>query len=415
VRWLLAILGALAAALIVGVFLNNHPGEFILTLGQTTLQASFAFFMAALLFLSTLLALLLIMLLGVINLPKNFRRWLHHRHSRLAETFLSQGLLSAASGDWRKAESAFRKGASYSRKPMLNYLHAAKAAQQQGRLPQRDQYLRLAQEQATDATVMVGLTQAELQLQQQNTEQAYATLKELRGHGASRDQTSLLMLQAGLALQEWQGVLDNVQRLRGSRLLPEADSKSYQIAAYTGLIRQAGQSNETGGLEALWLTIPKKLRKETSILAAYVQERLRSADTSDCEPLLRQVLKQQWDPACVRLYGLVQGSNPARQLTYAETLLHEYPRDPMLLLSIARLCRRNSLWGKARSCLEESLAQQASPEVYQELATLLEQEGDLAGAGAYYRKGLQLATGISASTARLPRPRVQASLTKLSN
>jgi len=54
VRLLITILGALVVALAVGIFMQNHPGVFTLTLGNTTIQTSFAFFAAALLFLSVL-------------------------------------------------------------------------------------------------------------------------------------------------------------------------------------------------------------------------------------------------------------------------------------------------------------------------------------------------------------------------
>jgi len=394
VRWLFAILGALVAALAVGVFLQNHPGAFILTLGQTTIRASFAFFIAALLFLSACLALLMLLLLGLVNMPKNYRRWIGRRRSQRSEKYLTQGLLSAHAGEWRRAESAFRKGAAYSRMPVLNYLQAAAAAQQQGQIQQRDLYLRLAHDLAGDDAAVVGLGEAELQLRQRQAEQAYATLKNLHGKGANRDYANLMLLKASAELQEWPGVLKTLELVRGTNLLPPEQIKAYQIAAYTGLLQHAGRNSEQSGLDAVWIGIPKKLRREIPILETYVQERLRGTDTRDCEVLLRHALKQHWDSALVRLYGLVQGDNNARQLAYAEQLLQDHARDPVLLLTIGRLCLRNSLWGKARSCLEESLSLQPGPEACQELATLLEQNGDPAGAAEYFRQGLKLATGL---------------------
>jgi len=394
VRLLITILGALVVALAVGIFLQNHPGVFTLTLGNTTIQTSFAFFAAALLFLSVLLALLILLLLGLANLPKNYHSWVRQRRSRRSEQYLTRGLLSAHAGDWRRAEIAFRKGADYSRTPSLNYLQAATAAQQQGHLQQRDQYLRLAQDQAGETAVIVGLSQAELQLKQRQTEQAYATLKNLHGKGASRDHANLMLLKASAQLEEWHGVLENLEQLRGTNLLPAAQIKAYQIAAYTGLLRHAGRNADQGRLDAVWIGIPKKLRQEFSLLETYVLERLRNTDTRDCEVLLRNALKRHWDPALVRLYGLVQGASDAKHLACAEQWLQEHARDPVLLLTIGRLCRRNSLWGKARSCLEESLAIQPGPEACQELASLLEQDGDHTGAAACYRQGLHLATGL---------------------
>ncbi|MDH3280584.1 MAG: tetratricopeptide repeat protein, partial [Gammaproteobacteria bacterium] len=65
--------------------------------------------------------------------------------------------------------------------------------------------------------------------------------------------------------------------------------------------------------------------------------------------------------------------------------------DPHLLLSLARICIANELWGKARSYLETSIAKHGPAEAYQELGRLLEQLGEPQKALSYYRKGLETA------------------------
>lgn len=405
-RLLLAILLALAAALVVGMLLKNYPGEFMLAFGDTTIHASFAIFIASLFFISAALAMLFTAVLGLIKMPKHYRRWVQQRRHRRSERYLIQGLLNAVTGDWRRAETAFRKGAAYSSAPMLNYLQAARSAQRQGQLQRRDHYLRLAREHAITPEVVVGLTQAELLLDQRETEKAYATLKHLDGNGAGREQANQMLLKTCADLKEWHGLLELLDQMHGSSLLRSEQVRAYQIAAYTGLMQQAGAGGDHERLAAIWNGIPKNLRKDPAILEAYVNERLRGTETGDCEVLLRNVLQRQWDAAIVRLYGLVQGANNAKQLAFAERLLREHARDPVLLLTIGRLSRRNGLWGKARSSFEESLEIQPSPEVCQELATLLEQEGDHVNAAACYRKGLHLATGVNAGAGKPPRPRI---------
>ena len=302
--------------------------------------------------------------------------------------------MSSFEGDWQAAEQAFRKGAAYSRVPMLNYLGAARSAQQQSDVKQRDHYLRLAHEHSSGPATIIGLTQAELQLSQKQTEQAYATLKNLKGKGAGQDRASLMLLQACSDLKEWHGVLEILEKLERKHLLRPEEIRAKQLMAYTGLLQLAGNTADRHRLDEVWNGIPKKLQKELYVLEVYIHERLRFPDTADCELLLREVLKHQWDAAMVRLYGLVKGEDGGRQLAFAERLLKTHAREPVLLLTIGRLCRRLSLWGKAKSFLEESLAIQPGPEAYQELATLLEQQGDHAGAAECYQKGLTLVTGL---------------------
>ena len=127
----------------------------------------------------------------------------------------------------------------------------------------------------------------------------------------------------------------------------------------------------------------------------YVSERLKFADTTDCEVLLKSALKRQWDNLLVRLYGLVVGSDLTKQQATAESWLNNHSRDAVLLLTLGRICMRNQLWGKARDYLRESIDVQANPEAYYEFARLHEQEGDREAAAECYEKGLTLATGMS--------------------
>lgn len=393
-RTLVVILVTLLVSIAVGVFLRNHPGVFILNYGDTTFQASFAFFVAALFFLAVSLFVVFVVVNGLVNIPKNYQRWTRHRRNRQSEKYLARGLLRSFEGDWRRAEDAFMKGADYSRIPMLNYLGAARSAQKQGNIKQRDHYLRLAHDCSTSPSLAVALTQAELQLGQNQTEQAYATLRYLEGKGAGGGQANLMLLEACSDLKEWHGVLEILDNPGSKKLLRSEEIKAWQLRAFAGLLRTAGESQDQNRLEETWNGIPKKLQKELHLLEVYVEERLKFPGTEDCEVMLRNVLKHKWDHALVRLYGLVKGEDNTGQLVFAEGLLKSHARDPVMLLTTGRLCKRNSLWGKAKSCFEECLEIQPGPEAYHELATLLEQQGDHAGAAQCYQKGLALATGV---------------------
>jgi len=90
----------------------------------------------------------------------------------------------------------------------------------------------------------------------------------------------------------------------------------------------------------------------------------------------------------VRLFGLVEGSDASKQLKRAEGWLAKHGDDADLLLTAARLCLRNELWGKARSYLETVLSLRPAPEAYQEYGRLLTQLGEADAAADAYRDGL---------------------------
>ena len=193
-------------------------------------------------------------------------------------------------------------------------------------------------------------------------------------------------------LQDWVQVLELVSRLEHKGLVSKKQGQTRRLRAYVGLLRQAGQSPDRKKLDGAWHRIPKRFRRQACLLAVYVEERLRFPATGDCEPLLRQHLKKHWRPNLVRLYGEVEGHEADKQLAFAERQLARHANEPVLLLTLGRLCRRNSLWGRGRNYLQQSLALAPTPTAYRELAALMEQQGEPYAAALYYQQGLECAT-----------------------
>ncbi len=392
---LLALLFAVAA----GTWLSRDTGRVFFTFQDYTVQTSleFAVIIAVLAFL--ILYVLIRTVSSLLDIPENYRRWKKHRRYMRSESFLTRGLLALISGNWHEAEKFFSKGIPHSSMPVINYVGAARAAQQLGAIDRRDEYLQLAYMNAPDSGFAAGITQAELQLGQQQTEQAFATLKHLDAEKPGRDQVKMLLLEASSTLKDWPQALSLLQELERKRLIPVENIRAKQLQVYAGLLRSAGRSAEPVELNEAWKNIPAKLRKELYLLEVYVTERLRFADTADCESLLRRALKKTPDPALVRLYGLIEGKHPDKQLAFAERLLATSPYDAVLQLTVARLSKRLGLWGKAKSCLEEILRIMPTPEICYELATLFEQQGDQKRADRCYQQGLSLAVNPVSPTA----------------
>ena len=113
------------------------------------------------------------------------------------------------------------------------------------------------------------------------------------------------------------------------------------------------------------------------------------------EKELAAALRSNWRGQLVRLFGLVEGVDASRQLKRAEGWLKNHGEDPDLLLTAARLCLRNELWGKARSYLESVISLRPSPEAYQEYGSLLNQMGEADAAADAFRDGLGMVAAKS--------------------
>lgn len=384
---------ALVAAIAVGSIAGSDTGYVLLTISGWKIQTSATLFVI-IVFLAFLTSYFVIRsAVRFWTMPKEIKKWRSHRNQRRAEKYLTQGLQHMTEGEWKKAEKEFCKAAPYSRAPHVNYLYAARAAQELNSVDRRDEYLTLAYHHNPDADVAVGITQAELQLNQQQTEQALATLKHLQHKQPNQLQVKQLLLNTYTDLNDWQSVLKLIPTIEKTSLLTREEIQAKQLEAYAGLLKEAGKLNDKEKLNEVWRSISRKLQQHFYLMEVYITERLKFEHTADCEVLLRSAIKRQWDVALVRLYGLVVGSDVNKQLSTAETWLQNHARDAVLLLSLGRICMRNELWGKARDYLQESIDVQANPEAYYEFAKFHEHEGRNDAAAECYEKGLALVTG----------------------
>jgi HemY protein len=91
--------------------------------------------------------------------------------------------------------------------------------------------------------------------------------------------------------------------------------------------------------------------------------------------VVERALEKEWDPGLVALYGNCTGSDLLSQIERAERWLKTHPGDAALLLALGKLCAAQSLWGKARSYLEASIALEPTRAAHGALAHLLERIG----------------------------------------
>ena len=401
-RLLLLIIISLLLAVAVGTYTEHDAGQMIITISGWTIQTSFSFFVISIVVLFLLFYFLLRMISRFWNMPGQLGSWKKGRHQRLSEKYLSRGLMALVEGNWNKAEVSLTKGAPYSQAPLVNYLAAARAAQQLGAVERRDSYLMQAYKEDPDEEVAIGLVQAELQIKQQQTEQALATLTHLHNQKPKQDQVKNMLLHTYAELKDWDAMLKLLPKVQRAGILPREQIQARQLEAYGGLLKQVGMDADKEKLSNAWLNIPRKLRTEFHLIEVYTEEKLKLTDASDCEPLIHKALKKQWDIALLGLYGLVEGKDIARQLKFAEGFLSSHAREPVLLLTLGRLSVKNKLWGKARTYLEESIEINPLPEAYRTLATVLEELGEHGAAAVQYQKGLELATvGLSGGGVKL--------------
>ncbi|MEK6747683.1 MAG: heme biosynthesis HemY N-terminal domain-containing protein [Pseudomonadota bacterium] len=323
--------------------------------------------------------------------PKRMRLWWRRRQMRLTADALNDGLVAQAEGRWADAERALAHAAAASQTPAFNYLAAARAAQEQGAIARRDEYVRLAAQHSPANSLTVAVAQAELQLDSGEHHAALTTLKQALAKVPRHVYTHKLLVRVYRELGDWEALLSLGKDLRRFKVLDTHEAIQLERDCYRALVDNAGDTGNVEALEAAWRRVPDTLRYDPGVLSAYVRQLLTLGDTQPAEPLLRDALKYRWNEHLVYLYGLVEGADAHEQLMAAERWLKDRAHDPIVLLTVGRLCLRRKLWGKARAALESSIANGAPAEAYHALAKLLEQLKEPELALSYYRKGLAVA------------------------
>lgn len=386
---------SLVAAVALGLLLTHDTGYVLIGYGAWTLETTLSLLVFALLAGFAAVYLLLRFLVGLKRAPQRLRHWEQRRKALRASNALNRGLIELAEGDWMGAEKRLVKHAADSDTPLLNYLAAARAAQQQGAHERRDHYLRLAHQGMPDADIAVGLTQAELQIAHRQMEQALATLTHLRTLAPRHAHVLKMLMRLYERLNDWEHLRDLLPELRKRKVLDEDAAERLEIRLHGELLAQAARGGDADALRDAWNRVPRRLLHHPDLVLAYAGQLKALGENDEAETLLRMTLKKHWDGRLVDLYGRLPG-DAARQLAAAEDWLRQHERDPVLLQTLGRLAMRASLWGKAREYLEASTGIAPTVEGYQLLGSLSEQLRDGAGATDYYRKGTLLAAGVTA-------------------
>jgi len=224
-----------------------------------------------------------------------------------------------------------------------------------------------------------------LQLDRKHYEQALATLRRLDENSRDHSYAIALLGRLYFRLEDWQQLEALLPRLKTYGRINQETIDRWTIRVYGEKLRRATQGD---AVLAAWKDTPKKLQSDLALLDDYYRALMRTGLHDKAEKELIAALKAEWRPALVRLFGLVEGVDPSKQLKRAETWLGQHGNDAELLLTAARLCLRNELWGKARSYLETVIALRPTPEAYQVYGSLLTQLGHGEAAAEAYREGL---------------------------
>lgn len=391
------ILGGVLASLLL-----NDPGRVTLNLRGHVLEMALPL---AVLLLLTVYALLR---LGI-RLIRVRRRTAEERAARQrdrSQQQLARGLTELSAGEWLAAEQTLTRSAFGASQPLLHFLAAARAAELQGATARRDEWLAKALDVAPEQRAAVHITQAEMLLRHNQLTAALTTLEQLDASGHQNARGLSLLARIYRQQGDWQKLKLLEPRLRSAAGIPVAAVDEILAQVHLDMLKAAGTAGDPAQLEQAWREVTRSLAKRPDVVVTYARAAMACHAVEPAEKALRELLNDQWDEAAVLAYGELAQiepgiAEPLGLLHTVEKWLAQHPRDPALLLTCARCCLRNELYGKARSYLEASLGIRPRLETYQMLARLLEASGEREQSFKLLNEALVQAVGRRASLPKL--------------
>lgn len=378
--WVLAIF-ALAAGLVVAARYNT--GYALLVLPPYRIELSLN--LLAILVLGSAIAAYLVIrvVAATVDLPSRVRRYRAERRRSRELGALLEALREWLSGRYARAEKA---AASVTLQDYagLAAVIAAKCAHALRAFDRRDEHLARARTLGEPDETARMVTEAEFLLDQQHPREALEALQAL----GPRKHTAALRLemQAQQVLRNWDAVVPLIDQLERRGVFDEAHAERLRRRARAESFRR----KDARMLAELWKKLPDAQRTDPQVAAAAARAYMAGGDATGAQRILEASLDRNWDAALVSLYGLCEGDT-VRQIERAEAWLRRQPRDATLLLTLAQLCARQELWGKAQSYVEASIAVEETYSAHFEAARLYERAGNLDAANRHYRESLDLA------------------------
>ncbi|MBV35010.1 MAG: heme biosynthesis protein HemY [Rickettsiales bacterium] len=385
-KWIILI--ALFGGLILGPLISNVPGSTYILLDQTAIEFKNNFAIALVLLSLVGLWLLWILIRYLLKTSNLTVGWFGDRNLRKARQQTIDGMIALAEGHWKTAENLLVKGAKFRDTKLINYLAAARAAQEQDDHKSRDQYLQEAANAQPDAHIAIGLTQAQLKIRHRQYEQALATLNHLRELSPHHPYVLKLLHQLYTKLGDWERIIELLPKLHKNRVYSAERVADIEVIAWAELLSLIAKREGLTAVNEQWLKLSKNVRKRPEAQLAYAEILAEQHQYDQLELHIKDSMKQQWQERLAELYGMIESQEPSRTLATAETWLKQKPNNAVLLTTLGKLSLRAQLWGKAKKYLEQSIEQQATAEAYYYLGQAYKELGHPIQAQEVFYTGL---------------------------
>lgn len=384
-KYLLWILGLFAAAAVLAT--ASHNSAYVqLVYPPYRIEVTFMMFSLLSLCIFVIGYGLVRLILTVLNLPSQVKKYRLERTQARARELLNEVLGAFFEGRYAAAEKAAERAIEMGESSALHPIIAARSAHELHEFKKRDAYLAVAEEKKIGDSTMRLIATTKFMLDQNDPRAALDALQELSSSGVKGHPGALsLELKAQQQAGNWDEVLRVLDQLEKRAAIDAAVAAQLRQQAWLEKIRQ---QDDLAGLAACLKSIPDDIKRLGRFAGVAARALIQHGDSSLAQQLLTDSLNAQWDGELVVLYGDCKSGDLVAQIEQAEKWLNLHKQEPGLLLALGKLCLHQKLWGKAQNYLEASISLTPSSAAYEALGQLAERLGKTEQASSYHQQSM---------------------------
>jgi HemY protein len=382
-RVLIIILMALIAGYSMFLIGQIEPGNYVKIYAGSFLIELNLFSFVIMLVASVFALYFMIRLFRILwRAPKSFSLWKQRSNKARAAEALGSGYLSLIKGDWRSAEKSLTTKSDSSSIPYVNYLAAAQAAQQQGRVTQRDEYLNEAFKAAPKERLAIGLVKARLHQSAGQYDQAEATLDDIADIGRKNTQYTAMLMQTYQHTRQWSKANELLAIARKQAALPSEQLDDIADQGYYSALSSSSDKDKA------WKALPRAQRKRVDNILSYTSYLASNGEAAAAEKLIRAALKNSWSDQLIHVYGSLKTDKPAKLLRVVEGWLLARPESAELNLAAGQFALQDKKTDQAKEYLQKAIQLGQLPKAYSLLGEAFEVSNESGRALQLYRSGM---------------------------
>jgi len=353
-RILFAFLLLAALAMLAALLFKLNSGYALFVAPPYRVELSLNAFIVLVVVGFVVLYLLLRLAARIARLPAEVRASRRRNNIERARGKQDAALVALLEGRYGKARHFAQEALAIPHSSGLPALLGARAAVDMRDFAQAEAFLTRADANVGSLAVPRLMLEADMALEQDQPGEALAKLAELKREAGLHTAALRLEVRALTNARRFAEIPPIVDQLVKRRVYDTAQGDLIRATAHAEAL--IGYRLDAAGLRLYWNRLSETDRLNTKVARAGAASFLALGGDREAAEIVVRCLERNWDSDLVVLYAQCRTADPTRQLETAERWLAAHDHDATLLYALGMLCERESLWGKAQTYFEASLA-----------------------------------------------------------